>query len=79
MSIKDEAIKNISESVVGCQSRPPKPIITIDTGTPPKLQIPSNLQSNLSSEIGQNDIVVTSCSFQPETIDCHDSKYTIIL
>ena len=79
MSIKEETIKNISESVVGCQSRPPKPIKTKDTGTPPKLQIPPNLQLNLSSEVGQNDIVVTSCSFQPETIDCHDSKYTIIL
>ena len=79
MFTKKETIKSVSETVVGCQSRPPKPIKTKDTGRPPKLQIPPNLQLNPSSEIGQNDIVVTPCSFQHETIDCHGSKYILVL
>ena len=78
MSTKKETIESVSDSIVRCQSQPPKPSDSKDTRGPPKLQIPPNLKWNPSYEIGQNDIVVTPCSFQPETIDCHDSKYSIV-
>ena len=78
MSTKKETIESVSESTIGCQSQPPKSIKANDSGGPLKLQIAPNPKWNPLSEIGQNDIVVTPCSFQPETIDCHDSKNTIV-
>ena len=78
MSTKKETIESVSESTIGCQSQLPKSIKANDSGGPLKLQIPPNLKWNPSSEIEQNNIVVTACSFQPETIDCHDSMYTIV-
>ena len=60
MFTKKETIESVSENIVGCQSQHFKQIKAEDTGRPPKIQIPPNLQSNPSSEIEQNDIVVTA-------------------
>ena len=75
----DKEITGRLSSLAINTSRVPKPVKAKDTRGPPKLQIPSNPKWNSLSEIGQNDIVVTPCSFQPETIDCHDSKNTTII
>ena len=64
MSAKTDPTESISESIVGSemvaqQSLPPKPIKAKDIGGPSKLQIPPNPKWIPSSEIKQNNVVMT--------------------
>ena len=64
MSIKKDHKENVSENIVGSemvvlQSQPHTPIKAKDTGRQSKLQIPPNPKWNPSSEMRQNNTVMT--------------------
>ena len=64
MSIKEDHTENVSENIFGSemvtrQSQPHKPIEAKDTTGHSKLQVPPNPKWNPSSEMRQNNVVMT--------------------
>ena len=64
MSIKEDHTENVSENIFGSevvarQSQPHKPIEAKDTTGHLKLQVPPNPKWNPSSEMRQNNVVMT--------------------